>query len=323
MMFATLSDLYERGTKWCNENQGIVSIGIFATTLLFGWVSGIFSALRRRPKFKITSIGGPTFCCTYVIGKRLGDYEIHRTGIALYLRVTNIGSAASSIQSISVGYHWQIRPFSLQWLRYSIGWFWITEETVALSDFQVKIGENIKVYPFLTQKSALFLGDSNTYLGIGQSINGVVYFEQDDSWGGCYPAVRAGRAKLKVCMRDAFGADHTAKISVPVKSLEEARRYNPDFGKTLAELRGEPLPHDKFETDFKQAVASKNPQSIEDAVDTAVDVAKHFLPYGVPYPGKPNLVIPPWPPFRAVNVEGFASGTEVKDPYTGKIFLVP
>jgi hypothetical protein len=151
-MFATLSDLYQRGATWSNGNQGVITIAIFAITLVFGWVTGIFSALRRKPKFQITAIEGPTFCCTYVIGKKLGDYEIHRTAIALYLGITNIGSAASSIQSVYVGYHWQIRPFSLQWLRYSVGWFWVTKQTVALSDFQVKIGENVKVYPFLTQR---------------------------------------------------------------------------------------------------------------------------------------------------------------------------
>ena len=79
----------------------------------------------------------------------------------------------------------------------------------------------------------------------------------------------------------------------------------------------------KFKVDFKQEVIAKNPKSIEDAVETAADVAKAFLPYGVPYPGKPGLVFPPWPPFRAVAITGFAPGSQVKDPYTGKIFLVP
>jgi len=323
-MLAALRDLYERGSNWCNANQGVVSVALFAATILFGWASGIFSALRRRPKFKVTSIQGPTFCCTYEIGKRIGDYEIHRTGIALYLKIANVGSAASSIDDISIAYHWQIRPFSVHWLRYSVGWFWLTQPTAALSDFQTKIGESTKVYPFLLQRSSLLRADLKTYLGVGQSTHGVVYFEQDDSWGGCYPAVQGGRVKIKVRIRDGFGSRHTAKFSVPSVSLEDARKYNPDFGKTLAELRGEPLPCDKFQNDFAQAVAAKDPKSVEEAVATAADVAKGLLPYGVPVPGKPNLLIPPFGPhFRYVNVEGFAAGTEVKDPYTGKIFLVP
>jgi hypothetical protein len=51
--------------------------------------------------------------------------------------------------------------------------------------------------------------------------------------------------------------------------------------------------------------------------------AKGDFPYGIPVPGKKNLVESPFSPGKYVDVEGFAPGTEVKDPYTGKIFLVP
>ena len=50
---------------------------------------------------------------------------------------------------------------------------------------------------------------------------------------------------------------------------------------------------------------------------------KGDLPYGIPVPNKPHLVESPFSPGKYVDVEGFAPGTEVKDPYTGKIFLVP
>lgn len=52
-------------------------------------------------------------------------------------------------------------------------------------------------------------------------------------------------------------------------------------------------------------------------------VAKGDFPYGKPVPGKPHLVESPYSPGKYIDVEGFAPGTEVKDPYTGKIFLVP
>jgi hypothetical protein len=52
-------------------------------------------------------------------------------------------------------------------------------------------------------------------------------------------------------------------------------------------------------------------------------VAKGDFPYGIPVPNKPHLVESPFSPGKYVDVEGFAPGTEVKDPYTGKIFLVP
>ena len=46
-------------------------------------------------------------------------------------------------------------------------------------------------------------------------------------------------------------------------------------------------------------------------------------PYGIPVPGKAHVVESPFSPGKYVDVEGFPPGTEVKDPYTGKIFLVP
>jgi hypothetical protein len=51
--------------------------------------------------------------------------------------------------------------------------------------------------------------------------------------------------------------------------------------------------------------------------------SKGDFPYGIPVPGKPHLVESPFSPGKFVDVEGFPPGTEVKDPYTGKIFLVP
>jgi hypothetical protein len=43
----------------------------------------------------------------------------------------------------------------------------------------------------------------------------------------------------------------------------------------------------------------------------------------VPVPGKQGFVRSPYSPDKMTDVRGYAPGTEVKDPYTGKIFLVP
>jgi len=59
------------------------------------------------------------------------------------------------------------------------------------------------------------------------------------------------------------------------------------------------------------------------AVAPPTKVAKGDYPYGIPVPGKPHLVESPYSPGKYIDVEGFPPGTEVKDPYTDKIFLVP
>lgn len=52
--------------------------------------------------------------------------------------------------------------------------------------------------------------------------------------------------------------------------------------------------------------------------------SRRDLPYAIPVPNKPGFVTSPYAPKQGfVDVRGFPSGTEVKDPYTGKTFLTP
>ncbi len=109
---------------------------------------------------------------------------MHTTAFSLYLNISNIGSAPSSIQKIYIGYHWDLEPFSINWLKYKIGWFWLKHETVISEDFRVDIGnDNVKIFPFLTQKNSLLPMQVDKFLNIGKAVNGIVYFEQPESWG--------------------------------------------------------------------------------------------------------------------------------------------
>jgi len=105
--------------------------------------------------------------------------------------------------------------------------------TTALEDFHVRIGESVKVYPFLFQRNSLISGNTGTHLDVGKSVDGVVYFEQGDSWGGCYPRILNGYSTVMVAVRDIFGHKHCRKFQIPLASLEEAQKYNPSFGATL------------------------------------------------------------------------------------------
>jgi hypothetical protein len=253
---AWLVDAIAVAGKWINNNQGIVSLAIFASTLIVGWTTGIFSALRRKPKFRINLLPGPTFSCTFPTGQKHEAVDSHRTCVALYLEIANVGSASSSISKVSLGYHWHLKPFSLTWVRNTLGWFWISDQIVALSDFQANIGDDVKLYPFLFQKSFFSGLSTDAFLEVGRSTNGVVYFEQPDSWGACFPKHQNGLIRIKVRVHDAFGGSHSERFFIPAVPLEYARKYNPSFGKTLAELRGQTLP---FDSSMNNATAISTP----------------------------------------------------------------
>lgn len=59
-------------------------------------------------------------------------------------------------------------------------------------------------------------------------------------------------------------------------------------------------------------------------VVTEAKNSKRDVPYGIPVPNKEGFVTSPYAPSQGlVDVRGIPSGTEVKDPFTGKIFLTP
>jgi hypothetical protein len=68
-----------------------------------------------------------------------------------------------------------------------------------------------------------------------------------------------------------------------------------------------------------------NPSNVRVAKATAAQKNRTGdLPYGIPVPGKQGLVTSPFSPDSGyIDVRSFPPGTQVRDPYTGKIFLTP
>ena len=122
----------------------------------------------------------------------------------------------------------------------------------------------------------------------------------------------------------------------------EARTFG-EFLKALGNSIAHPQPHapqrrrDRSEankTATNDAVASPSPGASITPPQIMVRTAStapenkggkaRDVPYGIPVPNKKGFVTSPFAPNEGlVDVRGFASGTEVKDPYTGKIFLTP
>lgn len=64
--------------------------------------------------------------------------------------------------------------------------------------------------------------------------------------------------------------------------------------------------------------------TVQRASNVPAEKAKEDLPYGIPVPGHKGMVTSPYSPEgNYIDVSAFASGSAVRDPYTGKIFLVP
>lgn len=217
--------------NWLDAHRGTVQAVIALITLIGGWSSGIFNALRHKPKFKIELIGQPSFCCNFLTGEQKEGFEVHRTSFALYLTISNIGFAPSDIKKISIGYESMLRFYDLARINKSLDRYWL-EPCIVRNDFHVEIQDDIKVFPFLIQNNVLTNVKTETYLNIGQSTNGVVYFEQYDSFGINRPKIHKDTVDLKIKVEDVFGGKHYTKFKIPHVSLDEARKYNPAFGKT-------------------------------------------------------------------------------------------
>jgi hypothetical protein len=75
---------------------------------------------------------------------------------------------------------------------------------------------------------------------------------------------------------------------------------------------------------ISQTTTTEKPKPSPNQAPRTVDSQPAQYPTAKVVPGKPGYVFSPYDPNGGyVDVNGYASGSKVKDPYSGKIFLVP
>src|SRR6266853_6039192 len=108
---------------------------------------------------------------------------------------------------------------------------------------------------------------------------------------------------------------HPHETSRPHRSSLSSHKHNetPPTDASDSQTSGTPVPAPPGRPDVRVAKAA-----------SGTTQQKTELPYGTPGPGKPGWVTSPFAPDSGyVDVTGFPPGSEVEDPYTGKIFLTP
>lgn len=228
-----MKELFKHIIELTNENSGFLVLLIFITTLVIGWITGLLSYYRKRPKFEIRIIQLSTFGCVIDLKRTYEEYPVHKTAFAIYLEIANVGNAPSSVGKIELGYLLSdLRP---KWRTSRV---WI-EESISKSDFRIKFNGSdfIKVLPFLKQHNEYYNNSVDTYLEIGKSAIGMTYFEDSEAYGNRMPRYNKDlkTTDLIIKIKDAFGGVHKKKFKINLVEPNYTWSFSPYFAQTQYE----------------------------------------------------------------------------------------
>jgi hypothetical protein len=125
--------------------------------------------------------------------------------------------------------------------------------------------------------------------------------------------------------------DFFKKVGHSISKAFQARPEEPQTRKTRPSPRSTSRESNAAETGrsavqdpSKPAKEATFTRVVLPASAAPAEQTKGDMRYGIPVPGQKGLVMSPYSPEENyVDVSAFAPGSAVKDPYTGKIFLVP
>lgn len=126
--------------------------------------------------------------------------------------------------------------------------------------------------------------------------------------------------------------DNTERYGQDTTNSNNPNPYlaTPQDGAAAAAVAPAPAPHTTETVTTTTTTTTPPPPPVENVPPAPVappPVApppSSSMPFGVPVPGKPGFVYSPYDKTAGmIDVKDIAPGTKVRDPYTGKVFLVP
>lgn len=204
------------------DSYGILLSLIFSS-LSFLLVLIISRRTKRKVAFNIELIDGPNMICSFNSPGKTTSVKQLNTAASIYLKISNTGNSAASIENISIGYKNSFQSPIWKWL----------DPSLCLGNFSIKKGELVSNYPFLLQQNQFSAKDNSAFLHPGESIKGIVYYEKNNLPSHIKPAAKPfPRVKVKIKIKDSFQKKHTHKTYLPAISLKRARLINSKFGQT-------------------------------------------------------------------------------------------